>query len=230
MPISIAHRGEPRGFRENTLPGIRAAVDAGADLVEIDLRVTADGEVVLLHDETLERLWDDPRPVATLTYSELADRHRRADADHQVPTLDEAIDLLTELDTRYLLDFTVPTVGVTTAEVARRRGVVDRVWYAGDTDGLAAIRARQPDATIALTWTRSELPDAATLARVRPQYYNPQWQLLDAASIAAMRAVGLDICTWTVDSAADMKALLDLGVDAIISNEIARLTRVLRGG
>lgn len=228
MPISIAHRGEPRGFRENTFPAIRAAVAAGADVVEIDLRLTADGEVVLLHDETLERLWGDPRPVESITFAELARCHRRADAAAQLPTLDEAFDVMQELDTRYLLDFTVPAVGVATAEVARRRGVVDQVWYAGDTDGLAAIREWQPDATIALTWTDPELPDRRVHERVRPQYFNPQWELLDAAEVDRMHASGLGVSTWTVDTRADMKRLLDLGVDAIISNEIAALVGVLR--
>lgn len=227
MPLSIAHRGEPRGFRENTFPAIRAAVAAGADLVEIDLRLTADGEVVLLHDETLERPWGDARPVESITFAELAHHHRRPDATPQVPTLDEAFDLMTELDTRYLLDFTAPAVGLATAEVARRRGVIDRVWYAGDTGGLAAIRERQPAATIALTWTAPEPPDRRVRERVRPQYFNPQWELVDAGMIGRMHASGLGVSTWTVDAGADMKRLLDLGVDAIITNEIAQLVGVL---
>lgn len=222
MPISIAHRGEPRGHRENTEPAIRAAVAAGADMVEIDLRVTADGEVVLLHDETLERLWNDLRRVDSSTLEQLS-RHRRPGVAVPLPSLDEAIELMLELDTRYLLDFTTAEVGVATADVAKRHGVVDRVWYAGNTEGLAAIRERQPDATIALTWTAPELPTPAIFDRVRPQYYNPQWELLDGSTVQAMHAAGLGICTWTADTSEAMKSLLDIGVDAIITNEIAQL-------
>ena len=54
---AIAHRGEPVGHRENTLPAFEAAVALGADMVEIDLRRTRDGAIVVLHDQTLERLW-----------------------------------------------------------------------------------------------------------------------------------------------------------------------------
>jgi glycerophosphoryl diester phosphodiesterase len=64
---AIAHRGEPVGHRENTLAAVTAAVALGADLVEIDVQVTADGAVVLLHDDTLERLWDVPVRVDALT-------------------------------------------------------------------------------------------------------------------------------------------------------------------
>ena len=55
--VAIAHRGEPVGHRENTLPAFAAAVALGADMVEIDLRRTRDGAIVVLHDQTLERLW-----------------------------------------------------------------------------------------------------------------------------------------------------------------------------
>jgi glycerophosphoryl diester phosphodiesterase len=56
VPIAIAHRGDPIAERENTLPAFEAAVLAGADMVELDLRRTADGEIVVLHDATLSRL------------------------------------------------------------------------------------------------------------------------------------------------------------------------------
>lgn len=61
--LAIAHRGDPVRHRENTLPAIAAAVEQGADLVEIDVRLTGDGTVVLLHDETLEHLWGIPAPA-----------------------------------------------------------------------------------------------------------------------------------------------------------------------
>ena len=66
-PITIAHRGEPVGHRENTLGAFAAALGLGADWVEIDLRRTRDGEIVVLHDQTLERLWEVDASVGTST-------------------------------------------------------------------------------------------------------------------------------------------------------------------
>lgn len=61
-PLVIAHRGDPSAHRENTLAAVMAAVAAGADAVEVDVHLAADGTPVVVHDETFERLWDDPGP------------------------------------------------------------------------------------------------------------------------------------------------------------------------
>ena len=63
-PLAIAHRGEPFGCRENTLPAFEAAVSLRADMVEIDVRRTADGAVAVVHDPTLDRLWGIDRLVS----------------------------------------------------------------------------------------------------------------------------------------------------------------------
>ena len=63
---ACAHRGDSWALRENTLPAVRSALAKGAAVVEIDVRLTADGDVVVLHDPTLARLWGDPRASATV--------------------------------------------------------------------------------------------------------------------------------------------------------------------
>lgn len=68
---AVAHRGDPYRVRENTLPSLRSAIGRGADAVEIDVRLTRDGVPVLLHDATLDRLWDHDRPLASLTWDEV---------------------------------------------------------------------------------------------------------------------------------------------------------------
>ena len=67
MTLAIAHRGDPVRHRENTLAAFRAAVEAGAGMVELDVRRTADGAAVVVHDPTLERLWGLRRRVADVT-------------------------------------------------------------------------------------------------------------------------------------------------------------------
>jgi glycerophosphoryl diester phosphodiesterase len=227
MTMTIAHRGEPRGHRENTLPAIRAGVDAGADMVEIDLRLTSDDRLVLLHDPTLQRLWEDPRPVAEVTFAELAAAHRRPAAEWSVPTADEALDLIVALDSRFMLDVTSVPIGLATMELVRRRGLADRVLYAGDTEALAAIRECQPDSAIALSWGSSTPPDDEVWARVSPEYFNPEWILLDEELVERTHAAGRLVSTWTVDEPVQMRRLVQLGVDAVISNQIAALVGVV---
>ncbi|WP_020573555.1 glycerophosphodiester phosphodiesterase [Actinopolymorpha alba] len=224
--VCIAHRGEPRGHRENTLPAIRAAVEAGADMVEIDLRLTSDGQLVVLHDPTLERLWGDPRSVESVTFADLAARHRAASGEWSIPTADEAIDLLVELDTQVMLDVTSVPIGLATAELVRRRGVGDRVLYAGDTQALTAIRERQPLALIALSWGEPTPPADRVWDLIQPRYFNPDCTLVDERLVADTHSAGRLLSTWTVDDPARMARLIEWGVDAVISNEIATLVGV----
>jgi glycerophosphoryl diester phosphodiesterase len=86
---AIAHRGEPVAHRENTLPALAAAVALGADMVEIDLRRTRDGEIVVLHDQTLERLWEVAASVGDLDLAEVA---VLGDGDVRIPTLRAVLD------------------------------------------------------------------------------------------------------------------------------------------
>lgn len=225
--LRVAHRGEPRGHRENTLSAVAAAVTAGADLVEVDVRLTADEVPVLLHDATLERLWGDPRAVGEVGFAELEARHRKAGAGHRIPTLDEALKVMIDLGTRLMIDVTSEPIARAAASVVHHRCVVDRVVYAGELDGLFAIRQLQPAAEIALTWKSQERPDQVIWDRVRPQYFNPHWRLLDESVIAAMHAAGRGVSTWTVDDPSQMRRLVDLSVDAVISNEIDTLVQVV---
>jgi glycerophosphoryl diester phosphodiesterase len=228
MVMTIAHRGEPRGHRENTLPAIRSAVAAGAEMVEIDLRLTADNELVVLHDPTLERLWGDPRAIAQVSFEDLAKAHRQRTAEWSVPTADEALDLIVALDSRVMLDVTSVPIGLAACALVERRGLVDRVLYAGDTRALAAIRALQPAAAIALSWGHPTPPGDEVWTEVAPQYFNPEWVLLDERTVTATHAAGRLVSTWTVDDPGQMARLAEIGVDAIISNQIAALVGVVQ--
>ncbi|SDT01803.1 glycerophosphodiester phosphodiesterase [Actinopolymorpha singaporensis] len=228
MTTAIAHRGEPHGNRENTLPAIEAAVAAGADMVEIDLRLTADDRLIVLHDPTLERLWDDRRQVASVSFADLAAVHRAPGGTWSLPTAEEALDLIVRLGTQVMLDVTSVAIGLATQALVRERGLDAHVLYAGDTEALAQIRERQPGAAIALSWGHSTPPGDDVWERVRPQYFNPEWIHLNEETVAANHAAGRLVSTWTVDEPKQMARLSDLGVDAIISNRIAALVEVVR--
>ena len=86
---AIAHRGDPVRERENTLPAFTVAVALGADMVELDLRRTRDDEIVVLHDQTLQRLWGVDASVGDL---DLAQVQGIGDGDLRIPTLREVLD------------------------------------------------------------------------------------------------------------------------------------------
>lgn len=231
---AVAHRGDPIGHWENTLPGIRSAVEAGADLVEIDVKITADGQVMLLHDATLERLWQDPRAISDVTTAELAGV---GDDDHRIPTLAEALAAVGPSGAALLIDmdsdrWAAPSLEVVTE--ALRTGVVGsgQVAWCGRSDSLQVIRAQDPDARIVFSWDEGDgdgrLPDPQLLADLAPEAFNPHWPMIDESVLGWIADHGLASCCWTVDDEDLMRRLLDLGLTGMITNRIHRLQEVRR--
>jgi glycerophosphoryl diester phosphodiesterase len=224
VPLALAHRGDWRTAPENTLAAFRAAERAGADMIELDVRRTSDGRVAVVHDETLERVWGAPLDVARATLDELLAVQI---GDHRVPTLEEALDCVS---LQVMVDYPRADVVEPALEVIRSAGALHRVVFAGENvTGHRRIRELAPDARIALTWTRRELPSDALLEELEPEYFNPPWNRLDTGVVEAMRARGHKVSTWTVDDPTEMRRLIDLGVDALVTNRIGELVSLLAG-
>ncbi|MFF9770993.1 glycerophosphodiester phosphodiesterase [Streptomyces sp. NPDC014636] len=216
---AVAHRGDPYRFRENTLGSLRSALDQGADAVEIDVRLTRDGVPVLLHDETLQRLWEVGRPLGTLSAEEL-----RGLTAGGVPTLAEA--LAATGDSRVMVDLCGRVDRRTverTLDVVRRCGARDRVYYSAHAEAMLAVRAADPAAEIALTWTTLAPPRPALLAAVRPRWLNYRFSLVSRELAARIHRDGYLLSVWTPDTRRSLSRLLDLGVDSITTNRIALL-------
>ncbi|MFJ9869135.1 glycerophosphodiester phosphodiesterase [Streptomyces sp. NPDC101165] len=223
---AVAHRGAPYRFRENTLDSLRSALDLGADAVEIDVRLTRDGVPVLLHDETLKRLWEHDRPLRSLSADEV-----RGLTAGGVPTLAEA--LAATGDSRVLMDLcgrvdrrTVRRV----MDVVRQGGARDRVYYCAHAEAMLAVRAADPAAEIALTWTTLAPPRPALLDVVRPRWLNYRFSLVDRDLAARVHRDGYLLSVWTPDTRRSMRRLLDLGVDSITTNRVDALHALRNGG
>jgi glycerophosphoryl diester phosphodiesterase len=223
---AVAHRGDPYRFRENTVDSLRSALDRGADAVEIDVRLTRDGVPVLLHDDTLQRLWDLDRPLRALSAEEV-----RGLTGGRVPTLAEA--LAATGDSRVMVDLCGP-VGRRTVDrvldVVRQSGAGDRVYYSAHAEAVLAVRAADPAAEIALTWTTLAPPRPALLAAIRPRWLNYRFSLVSRELAARVHHDGHLLSVWTPDTRRAMRRLLDLGVDSITTNRIDVLHALRNGG
>ncbi|WP_367124009.1 glycerophosphodiester phosphodiesterase [Streptomyces phytohabitans] len=218
---AVAHRGAPYVARENTLPSFAAAVAAGADAVELDVRLTRDGVPVVVHDRTLERLWERPEEVGALT----SDRLRELTGG-EVPTLAEA--LAATAAVRTLVDLPDPAAASTAVRAAREAGAADRVYYCGGPVAMRGVRAADGDAEIALTWSRTAPPRATLLADVRPRWLNFRFTLLTPELVDRARADGYRVSAWTPDTGRNMRALVAMGVESVTTNRVDALCRVLR--
>ncbi|MER5352741.1 glycerophosphodiester phosphodiesterase [Kitasatospora sp. NPDC002551] len=226
--LAVAHRGDPYRHRENTLPSVESAFAAGADAVEVDVRLTRDRVPVLLHDATLERLWGDPRPLARLTAEQL---DALDDGRHHVPTLAEALKATAAAPpgAKLLIDLDDAGPAAATWEAVTALGAEQRVGFCGPATAMLAVRALAPGAEIALTWKQPRLPARALLDDLRPRYVNPPFGLATPAFTAAAHQAGLAVSTWTADLRRTMRKLGEAGVDSITTNRIALLRAVLDG-
>ncbi|MGW2964044.1 glycerophosphodiester phosphodiesterase [Streptomyces sp. NPDC001220] len=221
---AVAHRGDPYRFRENTSASLRSALQQGADAVEIDVRLTRDGVPVLLHDETLKRLWGVDRPLGALSADEV-----RGLTDDGVPTLAEA--LAAAEDSRVMIDLPGAPSERAVARivaVARECGAADRVYYTGDAAAMLAVRAADAAAEIALTRKTLAPVRPALLDVIRPRYLNYRFTLLDHALTEHVHRGGHLVSCWTPDTRRSMRRLLDMGVDSITTNRVDVLDELRR--
>jgi glycerophosphoryl diester phosphodiesterase len=220
--VAIAHRGEPVGHWENTLPAFAAAVELGADMVEIDLRRTRDGSIVVLHDPTLERLWGLEASVGDVDLAEVA---ALGEGDVHVPTLTEVLDTV---PLPLMVDFTRREVVAGALKAVRAAGALDRcLFVTGNVAALQQLRAASSQVRLGLTWLDGPEPPLALLRQLGAEYWNPWFGLLTAEGVDAVHEAGLRVSTWTVDDTADVTRVLHDGVDAVVSNRIGALVRHL---
>ncbi len=229
--LAIAHRGDPVAFRENTTAAIRSAIDSGADVVEIDVKTTSDGVSVVLHDDSLERLWQVDRDIRTMTAAEVAEVGGGDQVEVRIPTLAEVLELFGGSGTSVLVDMDSGEWADAALMTVRRavdsgRLEASQVIWCGDHDGMRQIRAGDPAARIFLTWgeqARGGPPEDALVRELEPEAFNPHWGAVEPFARAWAREQGLRLSCWTVDEPQEMRRLILGGVDAIISNRIREL-------
>lgn len=228
LPRVVAHRGvhgEPDGPRENTLAAVRAALDAGVEWIEIDVRVCRDGAVVLLHDPTLARLWGDPRAVVDVPWEEV---RTLGGGDRRVPLLREALDLVAGTGATLLVDVDDPEVALPAAHVVAQGPADARTAWCGHPESMRRVREVVPDAAIWTPWYAVEPPTPEELDGVA--LVNAQHLLVGEAFVAAVHAAGAEVAVWTVDDAAQAAHLARIGVDSITTNDVVTVRRALPEG
>ncbi len=236
-PLIGAHRGASADAPENTLAAFDLAVEQGAELIEFDVHRTRDGELVVLHDFSSRRTTNGSGMVAEQTLAELkaldagAWRGPRW-AGQRIPTLAEMLDRYGErvyLNIEIKVD-KIPYQGIEQAVAAaiQVRGLRGRIVVSSfDFATIGRLRAVDPQIRAALL--AEQRPDQAI--RVAAEIGAVGVHL--AASVIAPAVVdeaaerGLGILAWTVDSEPEMQFLLDLNIDAIVSNVPAVLRRVV---
>jgi len=235
--LLAAHRGGALLWPENSLLAFRNATALGADLIEFDVHLSKDGEVVVIHDPTLDRTTTGSGPVSERTAAELKTLRLRdrtgAVTEETVPTLDEVVAIAAAARRRMLLEVKVD------ASRARYPGIEEKVLAILDRHRMAAstvvmafdeatwrrVRELRPDVATCALYAASGLAAstlAAQLETLRAAgvgFIGIEHTAVDAAAVAQARAAGIGIGAWTVNDAGGMKRLIDAGVALLITDQ-----------
>jgi glycerophosphoryl diester phosphodiesterase len=237
FPIVVAHRGASSRYPENTLPAFEAAVELGAPVVELDVRLSADGVPVVIHDADVSRTTGGRGLVHELTAAEIVRLPAGTpEVPARVPTLGQALAVLSGRAGVAIEIKNIPgepaydaegrrLVAAALAEVERSRFEGPVLVISFDLRSLATARELAPDVTRGLLSTDHLDPrDALALALGAGHHLVlPQVGAVRAAGpgfVEEAHAAGVRVGTWTVDDAPTLGELFSWGVDAIASNDV----------
>ncbi|MFT8394521.1 glycerophosphodiester phosphodiesterase [Propionibacterium sp.] len=228
MTLIWAHRGASKVAPENTLPAFETAVALGADGVELDVQRTSDGELVVCHDEKIDRTSNGQGYIADHTLDELRafdfSNHKDGFSQIPIPTLAQVLKLLkpTSLSINIELKNSVLAYRGMESQVAdlvHSKGWDDRVIYSSFNHRSMRVMADRgyPVGLLYETvmWKPWEYGDKLGAKALHPAGSAVR---LNPRCVRKAHSNGMSVNVWTIDEAEHMKALIDLGVDAIITN------------
>ncbi len=231
-PRVWAHRGASALAPENTLAAFELARTAGADGIELDVRLDRDGTVVVFHDRDLQRLCGRPGCIEELSAT---DRKALRVSGEAVPTLADVLDMLGDLELNVEIKVNSPgragALAAATADVIRKSPHADQILVSSfDPIALVMFHRHLPDLALAYLFGNDQ---ALPMRRgwvghwMGASVLHPQHTLCTEATVKAWHTAGMPVNTWTVDDASELLRLAKLGVDGVFANDPAHALKVL---
>jgi glycerophosphoryl diester phosphodiesterase len=252
-PVNLAHRGASALAPENTIEAFRLAVEAGAGGLELDVHMTRDGHIVVIHDATVDRTTSGTGAVSEMTLDEL----RRLDAGHnfspdggptrpyrgrgvRVPTLGEVLREFPGVAVNIDIKVGSPGIEESVLGVLRETSASERVLVVSTSHAIVKQFRKVSGGYISTGGSKWEIGVFYVLSRLRlerllrPAYVALQIPLrhrgiplVTPRFLKAAHANGVRVDAWTINQADEMRRLLDLGVDVIMTDRPDTLAEVL---
>ena len=226
IPFIIAHRGYSSVFPENTLAAFAGALDIGVDYIELDVQLSRDGQVIVMHDDSLKRTTGVDGSPTEFTVEELAglDAGSWFDASfagEKIPTLEEALNLIRDTECGVYLE--LKDIGETEGfvesvlEVAEKCGMTQRCLFASfQYDYLA--RLKELDGNLATLYNTSS--GKTSLPEEFPaDYYGLNLDTIRQETVKAIHEAGKQAFVWTVNTPSQMTNVQAMGIDGIVTND-----------
>ena len=228
-----AHRGDCSGAPENTLAAFELAIENGADIIELDVRQTKDGEIVVMHDENLKRVCGVNKKVGKLTYEELqkyspGKKYRGPNEElyreEKIPTLQEVIDLVgdrAKLNIELKPAKTDKNLSQRVAEIIAENDYYDNCFVASLTYG-AIRRIKLSDPKVKTVYVMAvAMGDFYDLEYA--DGFSIKYRYINNEIIKQAHKRGKDVYAWTVDDKQILESMMLMNVDSIITNNPAKM-------
>lgn len=239
--LVYAHRGASGYAPENTMSAFIKGIEMGAGGIELDVHLTKDGELVVVHDETVNRTSNGKGCVRDMSLAEL----RRLDfgshfspefEGERIPTLEEVLDfsaakkIIVNIEIKATPGMYHPGIEKKVSELVKAFNLEDKVIVSSfNHPCLVRYRGISPEAAIGLLYSGILAETGKYAAMVGAKAVHPNFHSIDTEVIKQCRQHGIMINTWTVNEEKDMERLAKAGIDGIITNYPDIASKVVKG-
>ena len=231
-PLIGGHRGNPADHPENTLASFRSAIELGVDMIECDVHLSSDGQLVVIHDHTLDRTTDGTGLVAQHTLAEL--RRFDAGAGERLPVLSEVCELAMDrvglcIEIKQI---PVPYPGLEERLVAclRQLGMLEQAAVISFHHGaVKRLKELEPRIAVGVIEGARPIDPAGIMRGAGASIYSPHYGAMDPQLVEEIHAAGGVVGVWTVDDAAAVAWCRACRPDSIFTNRPREILPALRG-
>jgi glycerophosphoryl diester phosphodiesterase len=225
-PLKIGHRGAKGHIAENTISSFKKAIELGCNGIEFDVHLSSDGEVVVIHDESVDRTTDGKGFIRDMSLPEL--RRLKILKQFYIPTLSEVIDMT---DENCLINIEIKASEATKAVIKTIEKYISKqnrkynqfLVSSFDWKALKEIREMNPEIPLGVL-TQTDLELAIGFSEfIQAETIHPYFHLLTSENTKMMQSKSLKVYPWTVNEPEDIKRMLSFNVDGIISDFPERL-------
>jgi glycerophosphoryl diester phosphodiesterase len=239
--LVVAHRGFSGTAPENTLLAFKKALELGVDMIELDVHLSKDGEVVVIHDDTLNRTTNGKGKVVEYTLREL----KQLDAGsffsppfsgERIPTLKEVLQLvkgrvplIIELKKGEMGRTTIIDLADRAFQEVEKSGMLSQVLFASfELSAIERIRERNPHVPVAFNFGKDwSLPNEVTGGKPIP-ILSCRARVLNAVNVSEAHKQGIKVFVWALNTEEEMERFIKMGVDGIITDYPDRLIKILQ--
>ena len=217
---AVAHRGASGYRKGNTLDAFRYAVELGAEWIELDVRKSSDGKIVVVHDAAIKNSSGSKKNISALTLSQIQK------IDPSIPTFESVLAYIAKTDVQIMIELKVSGIEKNVIDLVAKYNMQDRVAYGSFLKGANnSIRSIDPSAK--LIYLLKTKADINAIIKNPSKYNYPilsiNYALLNASTVRTLHLLGYKIFVWTVNSPTDIKKMMNMGVDAITTDYPDRL-------